>query len=58
MLRAGIKKFNFLLELFEKSRKTLMSRHLARVTKDLAKKGIQIRVPSWKRRQFYRKNVY
>jgi len=58
MLRAGIKKFNFLLELLKKSRKTLMSQHLARVAKDLAKKRIQIRVPSWKRRQFYRKNVY
>jgi hypothetical protein len=42
MLRARIKKFNFLLELLEKSRKTLMSQHLARVAKGLAKKGIQI----------------
>jgi hypothetical protein len=58
MLRAGIKKFNFLLELLEKSRKTLMSQHLARVAKDLAKKEIQIRLPSWKRRQFHRENVY
>jgi hypothetical protein len=42
MLRAGIKKFNFLLELLEKSRKALMSPHLARIAKDLAKKGVQI----------------